>query len=170
MLFSPWEIGQRSQSPPSHLLYPVKCRNLHSSVGNPMHCSLVHPDRVWWNKFVPCFTVFLKWFKNYLIAMSSLYLWTDDDLCYLLISRLPEPQREKANRDSSLRISTTSYWSKCCQEKRVGKENIRQSGLVNSGGGLAGVVGMSLYRSSMQNMPRITWKSPRNGFQLRYDV
>lgn len=50
-----------------------------------------------------------------------------DDLCYFLTCRLPELPREKASRDSSLRTSTTSYWSKCCQQRGVGKESIRQS-------------------------------------------
>lgn len=51
-------------------------------------------------------------------------------------------------------------------EKRI----LARAFLVNLGAGLAGVVGVSLHRSSMQNMPRITWKSSRNGFRFECDV
>lgn len=81
-----------------------------------------------------CSVVFLKWFKKPFdrLCLSISVCETMMTWC-LLFSRLPELQKEKANSDSSLRISTTSYWSKCCQGRGVGlvwgKESVRGASL-----------------------------------------
>lgn len=81
-----------------------------------------------------CSVAFLKWFKKPFdcLCLSISVCETMMTWC-LLFSRLPELQKEKANSDSSLRISTTSYWSKCCQGRGVGlvwgKESVRRASL-----------------------------------------
>lgn len=97
---------------------------------------LVHLQQVAGAEFseikLSCSVVFLKWFKKPFgcLCLSISVCETMLTWHYLLFSRLPELQKEKANSDSSLRISTTSYWSKCCQEGvglMWGKENVRES-------------------------------------------
>lgn len=118
------------------------------------------------NKTVPCFAVILWWFWRHLFPCASCGL-----LIICVISCLPgrqsccwgRRQAEILHSGHQQHHPGVSAASREMWERRA----LGKAFLVNSGAGSAGIVGLSLYRSCRQNMPKITWKSPRNGFQLK---